>query len=858
MDSRGGRPIPPMSTTFSEMVRRWPYSTLLIIASDFVFMFSSIGALLVLYLLNVLKFSENHATMFYNGFSIVNQIAPIFGAIFADGYWGKYRTIMYCSIVYCVGKVIFVGLSSMDYWSPFHPWLDIIALLIIYMGNAGVSPCVRPFAADQFPVHEEQMLSIFFSASYAMNNVGYLIAGLVLPIVRAQPCFGHDTCYPLSFGISAILVSLSLAVFVVGSKWYKKTPPTEGNVFKDVYDIVKNSLKNRSKSSKKVQSHWLDYYFVSHNCEADSKCLHLQRQKRIKSVCHKRQFVDDVKTLFRVMLMFFPVPVYVALYDQQYTTWLIQAIQMDCRIFNGRILLIPEQMQIFNPILIIFLIPILESCIYPFIRRFTAVTLLRKMVTGLFVTAFSFFIFALVQMRINPTLPELPQASKAFVSVMNTFDNCDINVTVIDADGNFMTAMVARNSSLISNKLINRTELFDVKAGHIALSVDYVSPECQSPPIPQNISYEVESEEIHYIYVGNMGTFIAKADPKKPTTGTGQFSVSVVLALSDETFTGKVALCRKSAQESEKTVCDPGRPKDYYLLDTVKEKGEEEEAISLVNYTSSEKREQKATLYAHKHARSGNWELFYVNPTIGKQVESGNQSTGSTNFVPAGIDFRIEAQGGVYVILITGTMNQPEKRVFQVVPDNSISILWQIPQIVIMAIAEILFATSIYEFAYTEVGKSMKCVSQALRTLIASLGDVIIVCVAIFDIQDMARQAMIYVVLMIFVAVVYIFLSVSCYEYRDPMLDALDEDETTYARKASACIPSNEHRADYLAAREMRHKKSIYNRRASAHIPNDRREKSSMEAKDLAQRRTISVDVSNSKNGHLHFMDTQF
>jgi solute carrier family 15 oligopeptide transporter 1 len=38
-----------------------------------------------------------------------------------------------------------------------------------------------------------------------------------------------------------------------------------------------------------------------------------------------------------------------------------------------------------------------------------------------------------------------------------------------------------------------------------------------------------------------------------------------------------------------------------------------------------------------------------------------------------------------------------------VVPDNTVSILWQIPQITIMAVAEIFFMVSGLEFAYSQV-----------------------------------------------------------------------------------------------------------------------------------------------------------
>ena len=31
---------------------------------------------------------------------------PLFGGIIADSVWGKYKTILYLSIVYCIGNIV--------------------------------------------------------------------------------------------------------------------------------------------------------------------------------------------------------------------------------------------------------------------------------------------------------------------------------------------------------------------------------------------------------------------------------------------------------------------------------------------------------------------------------------------------------------------------------------------------------------------------------------------------------------------------------------------------------------------------------------------------------------------------------
>lgn len=55
-----------------------------------IFVFS---AVLTLYLLNVLKFSDNVSTVFFNGFTVLCYLTPLLGSVVADGYIGKFKLV---------------------------------------------------------------------------------------------------------------------------------------------------------------------------------------------------------------------------------------------------------------------------------------------------------------------------------------------------------------------------------------------------------------------------------------------------------------------------------------------------------------------------------------------------------------------------------------------------------------------------------------------------------------------------------------------------------------------------------------------------------------------------------------------
>jgi len=68
---------------------------------------------------------------------------PCSGAGSRTGLWGKYRTVLYLSILYCLGH-LFLALSE-NSKGGFYSGLFLIAL-----GSGGIKPCVASFVGDQF------------------------------------------------------------------------------------------------------------------------------------------------------------------------------------------------------------------------------------------------------------------------------------------------------------------------------------------------------------------------------------------------------------------------------------------------------------------------------------------------------------------------------------------------------------------------------------------------------------------------------------------------------------------------------------------------------------------------------------
>ncbi|XP_066477447.1 solute carrier family 15 member 1 [Tiliqua scincoides] len=399
----------------------YPLSIFFIVINEFCERFSYYGmrAVLVLYFTYFLNWNDNFATAIYHTFVALCYLTPILGAIVADSWLGKFKTIISLSIVYTVGQVV-LSISSirdmMDHnrdGKPDHIAIPVamsmVGLILIAFGTGGIKPCVAAFGGDQFEDHQEKQRSRFFSIFYLAINAGSLLSTIITPILRDEECgiYTKQKCYPLAFGVPAALMAVALIVFVAGSTMYKKSQP-QGNVIVQVAKCVGfaigNRFRHRSKKFPK-REHWLDW--------ASEK--------------YDKLLIAQIKMVLKVLFLYIPLPMFWALFDQQGSRWTLQATTMDGDI--GLIQIKPDQMQTVNAILIVIMVPVVDAAVYPLIKKCGInFTPLRKMTVGMLLASVAFFVAAVVQLQIDPTLPVFPEAGQSQIKVINLgTENATVN-----------------------------------------------------------------------------------------------------------------------------------------------------------------------------------------------------------------------------------------------------------------------------------------------------------------------------------------------------------------------------------------------------------------------------------------------
>ena len=86
--------------------------------------------------------SNEDATYWYHLFTSAVYYTPLLGAIIADAFLGKYRTILILSIVYCLGHLT-LAIDETRFGLA-------IGLTLISVGAGGIKPCVSAHVWDQF------------------------------------------------------------------------------------------------------------------------------------------------------------------------------------------------------------------------------------------------------------------------------------------------------------------------------------------------------------------------------------------------------------------------------------------------------------------------------------------------------------------------------------------------------------------------------------------------------------------------------------------------------------------------------------------------------------------------------------
>lgn len=312
------------------------------------FSFYGMKAILVIYMTKHLHglagpdyMSDAEAKSYYHLFTASAYFFPVIGAIVSDWFFGKYRTIIGLSMVYCLGHfVLALGDTGLAVDVGISPRFCLFGgLTLIAMGSGGIKPCVSAHVGDQFGKSNHHYLSKVFGWFYFSINLGAFLSTIVTPYLLEH--YGAS----VAFGLPGFLMFLATIVFWLGRREFVHIPAGGSSFIKETF----------------------------------SK--------------------EGMMVLLRLSILYLFISVFWSLFDQTGSSWVLQSRDMNLMGIWGEWL--PSQIQALNPLLILAFIPLFDYLIYPIINQFFRLTPLRKIGIGMFMMTVPFAICAYVQVLID-------------------------------------------------------------------------------------------------------------------------------------------------------------------------------------------------------------------------------------------------------------------------------------------------------------------------------------------------------------------------------------------------------------------------------------------------------------------------
>lgn len=280
--------------------------------------------------------TENEANSWYHYFVAAAYAMPLLGSILADVFWGKYRTILWLSVVYCFGHLTLA--------------LDetrtglMLGLVLISLGAGGIKPCVSAHVGDQFGRASSKHMGPVYAWFYFAINVGSLASSLLTPVLldRVGPW--------LAFGVPGLLMFIATVVFWAGRYKFVHIPPAGAGFLREAFS--RDGLQAIARLLPVF--FFVAVFFTLYDQTGSSWVFQAERMNRDLTFGLAQQ------------------------------PWEI----------------LPSQVQALNPFLILAMLPLFTYVVYPIVERRFRVTLVGKMAVGFVLAAAAWGVSTWIETRL--------------------------------------------------------------------------------------------------------------------------------------------------------------------------------------------------------------------------------------------------------------------------------------------------------------------------------------------------------------------------------------------------------------------------------------------------------------------------
>uniref|UniRef100_I1Q533 Major facilitator superfamily (MFS) profile domain-containing protein n=1 Tax=Oryza glaberrima TaxID=4538 RepID=I1Q533_ORYGL len=363
-----------------------------ILGAEFCYCLANNGIMynLVTYLTTQLHQSNVAAAKNVSTWKATCFLTPLAGAVVADSYWGRYRTMVVACCVGVAGMLmaslsallpLLIESSSTLSMASAQEFVLFLGLYMIAFGVGGLRPCLMSFGADQFdagdPSERASKASLFNWYVFTMNCAAVISA---TGMVWVQDHYG----WGLGMGIPAMVLAVGLSCLVAASRTYR-FQITRGSPLTRVCQVAVAAVRKfnvaapgdmallyelpeDASSMKGVEriEHTTDLEFFDKAAVVTASDEEAPRNPW--RLCVVTQ-VEELKILVRMLPLWACIAFFYTGTAQTKSTFVEQGMAMDARV--GALRVPPASLAAFQMLTTIVLIPLYDRVFVPAARKHT-------------------------------------------------------------------------------------------------------------------------------------------------------------------------------------------------------------------------------------------------------------------------------------------------------------------------------------------------------------------------------------------------------------------------------------------------------------------------------------------------------
>eukprot|EP00761_Pharyngomonas_kirbyi_P008704 gb/GECH01008716.1/.p1 GENE.gb/GECH01008716.1/~~gb/GECH01008716.1/.p1 ORF type:complete len:493 (+),score=64.06 gb/GECH01008716.1/:1-1479(+) len=378
-----------------------PHGVWSILIASALLTFSLFGFLtvLVVFLNDFLGFAESDSNSISAAFITVNYGFALLGGILSDSYLGDLTTVLVGGLFSVIGyslvtiAAIPLGLSHLSLVI-----FSAIGLVLTAVGPGLLLPCFASMIANQFHPSQGKLITKFFSWYYLFIQVGAALSRFFGPVIQQKIGFAG------LFTVLFVVMVLCILCVAVAIPLYKEEPPVASFVLWLVATVVYRSIVPSKQpmvinEESTLVSSDMDGITKENDNVYGGRFHFLDRAKG----SFPSQTVEQVKCFLNSLIIFFPLPVFWALFFQIINTWVFQASRLNLSLWPGTKIQ-ADQVGTLNPIFDLILIPVMAQLIYPLIEKCgLKFKPLYKACVGLLAATLGFLLAACLEIAVENT-----------------------------------------------------------------------------------------------------------------------------------------------------------------------------------------------------------------------------------------------------------------------------------------------------------------------------------------------------------------------------------------------------------------------------------------------------------------------